>query len=60
MQVTPAQQGTSTEQKAARALLELAQRVAHLNPSVGTIGAGMLASLVADAQAALQLAGCAA
>lgn len=32
------------------ALLKLAQQVARLNPDAGEIGAGMLASLVADAR----------
>lgn len=36
-----------------RPLLNLAERVARLNPSAGEIGAGMLASLVEDALAAL-------
>nr|WP_280189102.1 hypothetical protein [Delftia sp. PS-11] len=34
-------------------LLKLAQRVSQLNPQSPTIGAGMLASLVADARRAL-------
>lgn len=34
-------------------LLKLAQRVAALNPNVAEIGAGMLASLVEDARAAV-------
>lgn len=38
---------------AARELLQLAQRVASLNPTAGQIGAGMLASLVEDAIAAV-------
>lgn len=33
------------------AALRLVQRVARLNPEAGTIGAGMLAQLVADARA---------
>lgn len=39
-------------------MLALAQRVAHLNPAVPSIGAGMLASLVEDAQRALGLQSC--
>jgi hypothetical protein len=34
-------------------LEQLAQRVANLNPAAGEIGAGMLASLVEDAQRAI-------
>lgn len=34
-------------------LVHLAERVARLNPDAGEIGAGMLASLVADARRAL-------
>ena len=43
--------------KGAGLLLELARRVARLNPNAGEIGAGMLASLVIDAQNALTAAG---
>lgn len=41
-------------------LIALAERVARLNPASATIGAGMLASLIADAQAALSTQGAAA
>ncbi len=43
--------------KGAGLLLELARRVARLNPDAGEIGAGMLASLVIDAQNALTASG---
>lgn len=43
--------------KGAGLLLELARRVARLNANAGEIGAGMLASLVIDAQNALTASG---
>jgi len=45
-----------TPQDQTQRLTALAERVARLNPGSATIGAGMLASLVADAKAALCVA----
>lgn len=45
------------EAAARAALVALARRVARLNPNCAEIGAGMLASLVQDAKAALIHAG---
>lgn len=45
-----------TPQDQTQRLTALAERVARLNPGSATIGAGMLASLVADAKAALGIA----
>lgn len=49
-----------TQKVQTQRLIALAERVARLNPASATIGAGMLASLIADAQAALITQGAAA